>query len=186
MLFKRLCEITSVNLLIYYNFIWLTHFVASMVAMPSRRVRLGAAACHQAAFPWRVWWQWVHCIPTNQGIFHYRFEMSSWCLCSAEVILLLRVSSWDFVCVPKGMLWHARGISAWGSHRRGDFWLCIFCEFIFGELAGVGETAPCGRHCWYQGPSWEAFGRVPGCGWSVGHSWPAGLRKAFVGEFWWW
>ena len=130
--FKRICEITSVNLLQLY-----------LTGTPSGRVRLGAAACHLAALTWLLWWQWVHCIPTNQGVFYYRFVMSSRSLCSAEALLLVRVSSWNFVCVcPKACFGHAHGISAWGSHRRGDFGPCIFCEFIFGEFVG----------CWWNIP----------------------------------
>ena len=38
-----------------------------------------------------------------------------------------------YVC-PRACFGHARGISVWGSHRRGDFRPCCICELIFGEL----------------------------------------------------
>ena len=86
--------------------------------------------------------QWVHCTPTNEGCF------TSDSQCPLEVCVVRKsYFLWGFhagtlyVC-PKTCFGHARGISAWGSHRRGDFRPCIFCEYIFGELAG----------CWWNSP----------------------------------
>ena len=45
----------------------------------------------------------------------------------------------------------------------------VFFVSIFLE-SGVLVKQPPGGHCQHRGPSWEAFSRVPGHGWSVGHS----------------
>ena len=95
-----------------------------MVAMPSGRVRLGAAACHQATLTWLVWWQWVHCTPTNQGVFHYRFVMSSWSLCSTEVIA---------PALPE-LLW------------LPTVWRCPYIEIAFSTL-DCSIVPTCGAWC---------------------------------------
>ena len=124
-----------------YNFIWLAHFVAFMVAMPSGRVRLDAAACHQAAFTRLVWWQWVHCTPTNQGVFHYS---ASWC--PLEACVVRGHTSCEGLKLELCMCAQRH---AWGAHAGFRLEVLtvevisgfvFFVSLFFGELAG----------CWWK------------------------------------
>ena len=56
-------------------------------------------------------------------------------LCLAEMVLLMRISSLNFVQVPKAMCFgHTYKVSAWNSHHKCDFWHCIFMQDYFGEV----------------------------------------------------
>ena len=50
-------------------------------------------------------------------------------LCIAEIALLMRISSWNFIRVPK-----ACKVSAWNSHNTCDYWHCKCSSDYFGEL----------------------------------------------------
>ena len=66
-----------------------------------------------------------------------------------ENTFILRISSWNFVRVPKAWLWAHLKIWAWNSHQKYDF-----CnthksrENILENLQSVNETPP---------KSWKAF-----------------------------
>ena len=57
-------------------------------------------------------------------------------LCIAEIELLMKISSWNFVCVPKACFWaNIQNVSAWNFHHICDFWHRIFSWDYFGEFA---------------------------------------------------
>ena len=43
---------------------------------------------------------------------------------------------------PKPCFGHTYKVSAWNSHRKCDFWCCVFSRDYFGELGKVSETTP--------------------------------------------
>ena len=76
---------------------------------------------------------------TDQGLVSLTFrELSkifSRNLCIAKIVLRMRISSWNFVCVPKAMLWaHVQSFSLKFYHKW-DFWHCVFSQDFFEELA---------------------------------------------------
>ena len=69
----------------------------------------------------------------HQGVVSLMFcELSkifSWKLCIAEIVLLMRISSWNFVRVPKAMLWaHVQSFSLKFSTQMWFLALCIFAR----------------------------------------------------------
>ena len=54
--------------------------------------------------------------------FHELSKIVSRNLCTAEIVFLMRISSWNFVAF------------SWNSHRKCDFWHCVFSRDYFGEL----------------------------------------------------
>ena len=77
-------------------------------------------------------------------MFHKLSKIFSWNLCIAEIILLINISSWNFVCVPKDMLWQMYNISAWNSHHKCDFWYFVFLWNYFWGLQKCEWNNPLG------------------------------------------
>ena len=65
-------------------------------------------------------------------------KIFSWNLCIAEIELLVRNSSWNFVYVPTAMY----KVSAWYSHNHCDFWHCMFSRDYLVSSWNVSETIP--------------------------------------------
>ena len=62
--------------------------------------------------------------------FHELSKIFSWNLCIAEIILLFRISSWNFVRVPKAMLWsHVQSFSL-----KFSPWMWFLALYIFARL----------------------------------------------------
>ena len=59
-------------------------------------------------------------------------------LCIAEIVLLMRILSWNFVRVPKAMLWHVYKFSAWNMICG----IVYFREIILESLWHVSEATP--------------------------------------------
>ena len=73
---------------------------------------------------------------TDQGVVSPTFrELStifSRNLCIAKIVLLMIISSWNFVCVPKAMLWtHVQSFSLKFSPQMGFLALCVFARFLW-------------------------------------------------------
>ena len=76
--------------------------------------------------------QWIP-LTKSQGVVSLTFrELSkkiSRNLCITQIVLLMRISSWNFVRVP--CFWHTYNFSDWNSHHKCDFWCCLFFARIF-------------------------------------------------------
>ena len=71
----------------------------------------------------------------TRGLFHELSKMFFQNLCIAEIILLVRNFQLELKFMhPKLCFRHTYRISAWNSHHKCDFWLCIFSRDYFGEL----------------------------------------------------
>ena len=69
-----------------------------------------------------AWWQWLVSL-----MFCKLFKAISRNLCIAEIKLLMKIPSRNFVHKPKVWLWaHAYKISAQNSHHKCYLWHCIF------------------------------------------------------------
>ena len=63
-------------------------------------------------------------------MFHELSKIFSRYLCIAEIILLMRISSWNFVCVPTAMLWaHIQSFSL-----KFSPWMWFLVLYIFARL----------------------------------------------------
>ena len=66
-------------------------------------------------------------------------------LCFAEIVFIMRILSWYFVCVPKAGYGHTYKVTAWNSHYKCDFLHWIFRGIIFKSSRNVSETTPSSR-----------------------------------------
>ena len=67
--------------------------------------------------------------------FHELSKIFSRNVCIAKILHLMRISSWNFVCVPKSQCFgHTHKVFAWILHLKCDFWNCIFKRDYFKEL----------------------------------------------------
>ena len=57
-----------------------------------------------------------------------------------ETIFMVRISSWNFACVPKA--WHTYTVSTWNSHKKYDSAIHQFRENILESSRTGGETTP--------------------------------------------
>ena len=85
--------------------------------------------------------------PGGQGVISLTFgELSkvfSWNLCIAEIVVLMRISSWNFVSVPKAWLW--AHVQSFSLKFYPSMWfpvLCIFARLFWESSRNVSETTP--------------------------------------------
>ena len=85
-------------------------------------------------WPWMVWIKST--VTKPQGVVSLTFrELSkilSRNLCIAEIVLVIRISSWNFVRVPKAT---RTKFQLEILITKCDFWCCVFSRDYFGELA---------------------------------------------------
>ena len=61
-------------------------------------------------------------------------------LCIAEIVLLVRNSSWTLYLCPKHGFGHMYKVSAWNSHHNGIYGIVYFCEIILESSRNISET----------------------------------------------
>ena len=89
---------------------------------------------------------------THQGVVSLTFrklsKIFSWNLCTAEIVVLVRISSWNFVRVPKAMLWaHIQSLSSKFSPQMWFPVLCIFARLFWRDHEMLVKQHPGPKPC---------------------------------------